>query len=431
MLRQITLARKTVLVTVVGLTAIVPLFFLRLDESTFTLNLFKLLAKAGSLCGTVLLVWQFLLGYRGIGGRLVRDFMWVLTLHKRIGTYALILILLHPVFITLYYLEKKQLNPLTLEGGFPFNAFVLCGMAALAGFGVVVITSVFYRTRMKFKHWYGLHLTSYAAIGLIFIHSIPIGQTLARTQLSIVWWGLLAVVTAVFLYRLLNQIGIGVKTYRVSNVIDAEDQAREIVCQPVKGRLAPDIGQFVYFRRNRLESGRPFTVSRLDHDRLSITVKAQGSYSTGLHAIEPGQRVYLDGPYGVFLRHALQSGRPLVMIAGGIGITPFYRLLTDPLAEGLQAVLFYGSQTTDEIIYRAALDSMDHVTVVHVISDQPDYPGEKGFITKELLLKYVRHDLSECEFLLCGPPVMIHKVEPMLSEAGIPARQIHHELFSF
>jgi 3-phenylpropionate/trans-cinnamate dioxygenase ferredoxin reductase subunit len=119
------------------------------------------------------------------------------------------------------------------------------------------------------------------------------------------------------------------------------------------------------------------------------------------------------------------------MIAGGIGITPFYRLLTEPHADRLQAVLFYGSQTTDEIIYRTALDHMDPVTVVHVISDQPDYPGEKGFITKELIEKYVHHDLKECEFLLCGPPVMIQKVEPMLSEAGIPAKQIHHELFSF
>ncbi len=195
--------------------------------------------------------------------------------------------------------------------------------------------------------------------------------------------------------------------------------------------MIPQIGQFVYFRRNRGEAGRPFTVSRFDRGDLSITVKAQGHYSTAMRSITLNQRVYLDGPYGSFLQQALQGRRPLVMIAGGIGITPFYRLLTDPSDVSREMILFYGNRMTDDIIYRDELETIKRIRVVHVISDQEDYPGEKGYITVELLEKYIRHDLKAYDFLLCGPPVMITKVEQSLSDNGIPSEQIHHELFSF
>jgi 3-phenylpropionate/trans-cinnamate dioxygenase ferredoxin reductase subunit len=423
--------RKYALLTTIVLTTLAPLAFLRLNEPTFNLNLYKLLAKAGSLCGTVLLIWQCLIGCRVIGGKLARDFIGLLNGHQSIGKYVLFLILLHPIFITLYYLEKKQINPFSLSVGLPFDLYVVLGITALIILFLVVVTSVFFRTKMSFPSWFGLHVTSYAAIILIFIHSLPIGQTIAETPLGPIWVLLAGFVVLTFLYRLLQQAGIGQSLYTISKVEDAGNEAVEIVCRPQKKRLMPEIGQFIYFRRNRGQSGRPFTVSRFDQDNLSITVKAQGSYSTGLQAARPGEKVYLDGPYGIFMQRALETRRPLVMIAGGIGITPFYRLLTAEKDPDRDMALFYGSTTTDEIIYRKQLDEMKHVKVVHVISDQDDYEGEKGFITRELIEKYVRQDLTAYEFLLCGPPVMILKIEQALLDAGIPSKQIHHELFSF
>lgn len=422
--------RKAVLLTTIIVSTIAPLAFLRFNEPTFGLNLYKLLAKAGSLCGTVLLIWQCLIGYRVIGGRLVRDFIGLLNGHKTVGKYVLFLILLHPVFITLYYLEKKQINPFSLSIGFPFDLYVILGITALIILFLVVITSVFFRTKMRFPSWFGLHVTSYAAVILIFIHSIPIGQTIAETPLGPIWVLLAGFVVLAFLYRLLRQAGIGDARYTITKVQDAQDGAVEIVCGPQQKKLTPEIGQFIYFRRNRGQSGRPFTVSRFDQDRLSITVKAQGDYSTNLQTARPGENVYLDGPYGVFLQQALQSSRPLVMIAGGIGITPFYRLLTE-YQGSKDRILFYGSTTTDEIIYHQKLDELKQGKVVHVISEQEDYEGEKGFITLELIEKYVQQELKAYEFLLCGPPVMILKIEQALLDAGIPSKQIHHELFSF
>ena len=55
--------RKLILITAIVLTAVMPLVFVRLDESSSILNILKLFAKTGSLCGTILLIWQFLLGF--------------------------------------------------------------------------------------------------------------------------------------------------------------------------------------------------------------------------------------------------------------------------------------------------------------------------------------------------------------------------------
>jgi len=57
------------------------------------------------------------------------------------------------------------------------------------------------------------------------------------------------------------------------------------------------------------------------------------------------------------------------------------------------------------------------------------YEGEKGYITTDLLEKYLQKDLKECIFLVCGPPAMVTKLEAAMREAGVPDSQIQHELF--
>lgn len=75
--------RKIAIVVAVVLTSIIPVLFVPLNEPRADLNVYKLLAKAGSLCGTMLIVWQFLLGWRTLAGRVVVDLIWVLDLLRK------------------------------------------------------------------------------------------------------------------------------------------------------------------------------------------------------------------------------------------------------------------------------------------------------------------------------------------------------------
>jgi len=425
---------KLILITLIIITAAIPMFFVRFDEPSAKLQLYKFFAKMGSLCGSVLLAWQYLLGFRAIAGKVICDLIWVLKLHKAIGKYVLVLITTHPIFITIYYLEKKAINPLILQGDWPFQAYVLLGELAFLLLILIVITSIFCRTQMSLSTWFGIHLTSYIALALIFVHSLPIGMTLNQTPLYNIWVIMAILLSVLFVFRLLYRLELFSAKYLVRFVEKVGPAVVKITASPVYAKIKPHLGQFIFFRWGLLKPARPFTVSHYNpqtHD-LSITVKVSGKITTLLQSIKPGEKVYIDGPYGVFCHAAIQSNRPLVMIAGGIGITPFIRLFEELAYQpDRQLHLFYGNKYKHEIVYKQELENTEQINIIHVMSRDTNYPGETGYITTELLKKYLSHSLNEYEFLICGPPVMTKKLEEELAAENVPQIQIHHELFSY
>jgi len=67
--------------------------------------------------------------------------------------------------------------------------------------------------------------------------------------------------------------------------------------------------------------------------------------------------------------------------------------------------------------------------VVHVLSGQERWAGEKGYVDGEKLRKYVGN-VGSSRFYLCGPPVMMKKLESALLGIGVPKRRIHYERFA-
>jgi len=427
-------ARKRILIAAVIITAASPLLFVRWNEPTAALQTFKMLAKTGALCGTLLAVWQLLLGLRLLAGRALTDLIWVLNSHKTIGRWVLFLIALHPVFITIYYMIKKGFNPLFLEGGFPFAGYVAIGMTALLIFLAVVITSVFFRAHLAAHTWFGIHITSYLAVSLVFVHSLPIGMTVGETGLGRIWWVLGLLLVGIFVFRASFRLGAFTSLHKVSEAKKVGPDVTKISMKPVRKRMDPKVGQFVYIRRGLWGPSRPFTVSHYNEGtgELSVSIKALGPTTTWFQSMKPGESVYIDGPYGIFGQEALQSEKPVVMIAGGIGITPFMRLSRAfSKTSRDEVVLFFGNKKTEEITYKKELEQIPDLRIIHVISHEPDYPGEKGFITTDLMKHHLDRALTAYEFLLCGPPVMTQKLEADLLKNGVPNTQIHHEMFSY
>ncbi len=430
------LIRKAVLLCLITGTSLVPFFFLRLDEPSFFLNVFKLLAKTGSLCGTLLLFWQFLLGYRrAVAGWVTSDYLWVLQLHRRLGIGALCLIALHPVFIIPYYQIKPGLQSLLGILPEPLNLFVPLGILAFILLLLIAVSSTVFRSRLSLRVWYGTHLTSYAVLPLVYIHGFPIGMTLQETGLSKIWIILFVLTALFFVFRLLGRFGVFDSRYEVVRVTPACKDTVEIAMKPLRRPLRPDSGQFAFFRRGIFSPARPFTVSKYETEtgELSITVKALGRVSGQLQTVKARERFWVDGPYGVFGREAFCTSRPVIMLAGGIGITPFRRLITE--LENLpdrKAYLFYGTLNEEEIAHRSEMAETEQVDVIHVLSEPPEHEAfETGLITIDLIRKYVDEPLAACEYFLCGPPPMVTKLETALKETGVPGEQIHHELFSF
>lgn len=426
--------RKATLVLLLTISALLPLLFLRYDEPTRGLQAVKVLAKAGSLTGTVLLVWQLVLGVRVVSTLFHKDLLWLVQVHERLGMLAIPLITLHPIFITIYYAWTSRRAVWAIDMGYPFYWFVLLGMTAMLLLLFIFVTSVFYRKRLGYGRWFATHLTTYVVLPLAFVHAMPIGMTLGQTRLSWFWVFLAVVVAAVLLCRMLNLFGWRAFGHEVTDVRRLAPNITELSMKPHESSMMPQIGQFVYVRRRRVGGQRPYSVARYDEHsgRISIAAKAEGRFSQSLQEVRPPERMYLDGPYGVFSQDSLLTDRPLVMVAGGIGITAFLRLLEFiERQRDRSAYFFYGNKDIERTPYRQEIDAMRHVKVVQVMSDQPDYPGEKGYITAELIGRYVHQPLQQCAVLICGPAIMTRHLERQLMDAGVPRRQIHHELFGY
>jgi len=425
--------RKAILLTIIAITAFAPLLCVEVFESPAPAAA-KVLAKTGSLVGTVLLLWQVLLGFRGFAAVIVPDVIWMIEVHKKLGIYGACLILLHPIFITIYYFQMYEQNIWAFNLSESFDVFVLLGLGALLVLGLVVVTSVFMRKRLGYRRWYTFHLSSYLILPLVFVHSLPIGQTVGQTSLYYVWWGLAAITIGLFTFRLVGRLGWMYEPYEVCRVDRLGPDVVEVGLKPLKRGIDPRVGQFIYIRHGLRGTVHPYTISHFSPQSgsLHITIKALGPGSSRMQHITPGARILVDGPYGVFGQEALRTDRPVIMVAGGIGITSFIRLIEHLEQDrDREALLLYGNVTPGDIVYADELDALKHVKVVHVISGDNSYEGETGLITSDLMKKHAGRPLGDYIFLICGPAAMIHMITTQLAELGVNSRQIYHELFEW
>ena len=129
-------------------------------------------------------------------------------------------------------------------------------------------------------------------------------------------------------------------------------------------------------------------------------------------------------PFGTFYYEPLRDSKNVVAIAGGSGITPFLSMAREIAAGWLDVnlTIIYGSVHSSDIVCGRELDEIDRkcdkVKVVHVMSDDPDWQGEKGFVNREIIEKYSGEDTT---YMFCGPYAMYTFVEKIMKEMGVPA----------
>ena len=143
----------------------------------------------------------------------------------------------------------------------------------------------------------------------------------------------------------------------------------------------------------------------------------------------------MAAPSGRFTFRGVEASS-VVFIAGGVGITPLMsaiRYLTGQSWSG-EIYLLYACALMEDIIFREELEFLRrrhpnlHLTIVLSRENSSAWTGARGHITKELLSKTVPA-LSSRRVHLCGPAPMMEAAEALLKELGVPAEQVHTELF--
>lgn len=169
---------------------------------------------------------------------------------------------------------------------------------------------------------------------------------------------------------------------------------------------------------------------------ISVKRTPDGYGSRHLHeAWREGQRVKVSAPGGQFVFAGHEATR-VVLIAGGIGITPMMsvlRSLTDRGWSG-EIYLLFSVRAVRDIAFRDELMYLQtrcpNLHVNAIVSADPDTPwdGRRGQITRELIAECVPN-LAGARVLLCGPPPMMTAMRQILVGMGVPDADVHQEAF--
>jgi ferredoxin-NADP reductase len=188
---------------------------------------------------------------------------------------------------------------------------------------------------------------------------------------------------------------------------------------------------------------RPYSISSSPLDSLNgfyeITIKkTEDGFLTNYiwDTWEVGTKIESSGPEGTFYYEPLRDGSHIVGLAGGSGITPFKSIAMAIVQDLIDAKLtiLYGSSEEDDIIffdYFKNLESQNpgKIKLIHVLScEEVNLEGcEKGFITAEIIKKYV--DVSNCSFFICGPQVMYEFIDEELKKLNVIPKRIRNEVY--
>src|SRR5215208_1506118 len=178
---------------------------------------------------------------------------------------------------------------------------------------------------------------------------------------------------------------------------------------------------------------RSFSMANLPSDkgRLEFMIKLypDGRFSglLGSGQIGPGDRLEIQGPYGVFTLRD-QSPRRLVFIGGGAGVAPILCLLRSLQQRGIErdAVYYYGARTETDLFHREELEALaaelPSFRYVPALS-HAEWDGEAGMITD--VVERLEEDLSDVDAYVCGPPPMVEAAQGLLMAKGVRESRIY------
>jgi Na+-transporting NADH:ubiquinone oxidoreductase subunit F len=159
-----------------------------------------------------------------------------------------------------------------------------------------------------------------------------------------------------------------------------------------------------------------------------------GQMSSYIFNLKPGDKVTISGPFGEFF--ARESKKEMVFVGGGAGMAPMRSLIFDQLKRiktDRKVSFWYGARSKREMFYVEDFDMLAaqnknfdwHVALSDAMPED-DWSGHTGFIHNVLFEEYLKNHPApeDCEYYMCGPPIMNQSVINMLVDLGVDREDI-------
>ena len=185
---------------------------------------------------------------------------------------------------------------------------------------------------------------------------------------------------------------------------------------------------------------RAFTVSSAPRENaITITTRLRDTaFKRVLQQVPLGTEVKIEGPFGDFRLHG--AARPAVLLAGGIGITPFRSILVETIGGGslpYRVVLFHTNRAPEEAAFADELRTLAQTdpnltfvpTMTAMAASTQPWDGARGRIDAAMLERHL-NGVANPIYYMAGPPGMVQAARATLVASGVDEDDIRTEEFT-
>ncbi len=358
--------------------------------------------------------------------------------HRKLGPYSLFLIAFHVLFISIAYAgnDGSRVGQELWHFTWTYD-WMLAASVSFIFFLVAGFTSYKkLRTKMSYETWWTVHLYTYLAIALSFMHQIRAGPMfLTHPIYKWYWEGLYILAAIIVLYW-----RFVIPTYRFFRhdlrIHKLVDEGANMVSIVMRGhdlnRMKAQGGQFFSWRflaTGHTWVSHPYSLSATPTDsEFKITVKNLGDGSRSVAHLKPGTKVFFEGPFGVFTAQKVTRGLGrVVLIGGGVGMAPLLALM-DEFDDSVAIDVLVRVSSKAEIVLNRELDDLAHrrgAQVHYLVGSRKQHP-----MTAKDIMRYVP-SFRYSDVYVCGPTALIGAVREAAEACGVPKNRFHAEIFEF
>ena len=355
-------------------------------------------------------------------------------LHRRLGLWALLLLVAHVVLLVLDAAANGRSVGVMLV---PFWSDEARTIDIIAFYGLIGLGLLAYERRMRHERWLALH----RLIGLVFLvgtaHAALQESTIQLYEPLRTWIVILLLAgTAAWIYRVFLFTTFGPRfRYRVHRLVQRGADVVDLEMRPVDRRMMYQPGTFAFLRVPSLRSHRrelhPFSLSSTPVEReLRVSVRQVGDFTRALSSLKSGDEVEVFGAFGGFTPHHFAPYRRMVWIGAGIGITPFLGMLGFEMSNNdfRRIWLYYVTRTQDDAVYDAEIRDR-FLAADSYIDYIPWITSERGRLTAAEVAREVA--LDGYAVMLCGSKPFVEAMARQFRELGVEHERIILEELQF
>ena len=357
--------------------------------------------------------------------------------HRITGFIIACLIIMHPIMI--FIPENRIFIPFELRYWPEFVGFFLLFLI------IFTVISSHWRAwlRLSFHRWWPIHRWSAVLIVVAFwVHVLSVSDTFEQKMPHMAAVCAMGICGLLFIWIRTRTLRNRRRSFLITAIETAGKDAVGLKMSSKTRHMPPYMpGQFsflTFFSNHISREEHPFSITSIPTKNagLEFVVRTTGDWTSKLNNLKPGDSVLMNGPFGLFTHLKIPEKNEIIMIAGGIGITPMLSMLRYMAdhKDQRKIMLIWSNQTRKHIIlpdeFQNLAVQLKSLRMVHVLTRDSEFNGEKGRLDRPKLKRLLSDCSRSAAIFICGPNQMMKEVHRSLVSLRFPRRSIFMERFN-